>query len=1143
MRRRLIGSALLVALLTGLGFVFRSSAGDRPMPCQQQLQKTFLQDQQWVRERVSDTLLPSYFSSAKDLRYLNETQEAVERLDDWDRQGVSLYLYERDSLLIWTGSTTLPTNSSPSLPANWEKGWLIQRHEVDEQLHWISCIRPYSALTCQSKIELGPKKGAFFILTFAGPEGPRPLPKTSFFLFLAALLMSLSIFFGVSHWFFRRGRWNAGSGLWVLGLTGMIQAMRHLCQSAPGDFWLTFASWPSGLIGPTAAEWLWQSFLLLLSMSLFRRFCAPPLIKVSSRRRYVIAFLAYFSTALLVLGSIWLLHHLVTESTTWLQFDNIFRLNGFTVATCVGACLWWMGVFLFTQRSLLLARQFLPTSNGRTVLILLSVVLLIPFSSWLAIPVSPFILALILVLYLVGIDLIFERDTYNLTGFLFLLMPYTAINASLLYIFALDRDQQEMKAYAKKLAPEQDPLLEKRLTNYRSLSPSVDQWIQAIQSDPYIRRYYTLDNTRKPAFTPTDSFPELVRQLGPEGQTFIWVLGETDTLQVVRPLQSGTSNRPYQDVLRIPSYRDLHRLERYPYIVFRQGIIVDQLGSPDRDLLQRSNQIPVGEITQTITGGSQATLYRFADQGWVLMERRLGGYITPFSLAGFFFFTFITLSLFLALANPVVRLSEGSLLTLFGSTGSLRTNIQLAVLGLIITTYVAIGWMTINSFRRSSIKEVETALVQRMGNMRTALISQIESNPGVIASSGALDSLAKAISDQYQLDLNLYNRKGQRIGRSSAPITELADKHAYMHPSAFESLRTGLEEYRIVDARWNSVSFKMVYVPLGERTSLFLGVPYYNQSREKQNDLYDFMGSLFSVYAFFLFFAAGVTVLVSKRITKPLISIRDGIAGLKLGSNEPLSYQGNDEIGELVREYNEAIQKLEESTELLRKSERESAWREMAKQVAHEIKNPLTPMKLRIQHLMRAYQQDPERAAPMVKKVSNSLIEQIDTLTRIANEFSRFAKMPKPQNVNFDLQRLLESVTTVFAEEEAGRVMFASDLSKAPVHADRDHLTRVFNNLIKNGLQAIPDDREGVIRVTLTADDPYFLVTVADNGKGIPEDIQHKVFSPNFTTKSSGTGLGLAMSRQMIEQADGRIYFETEPDVGTTFFVQIPREN
>jgi nitrogen fixation/metabolism regulation signal transduction histidine kinase len=235
------------------------------------------------------------------------------------------------------------------------------------------------------------------------------------------------------------------------------------------------------------------------------------------------------------------------------------------------------------------------------------------------------------------------------------------------------------------------------------------------------------------------------------------------------------------------------------------------------------------------------------------------------------------------------------------------------------------------------------------------------------------------------------------------------------------------------------------------------------------------------------------------------------------------------------------IAELEHSAAKLAKSERESAWREMARQIAHEIKNPLTPMKLSIQYLQRTIDEGGQNVTELAKKVNKTLIEQIDNLSAIATAFSTFAQMPKSQNEVIDLNEVLAGITALFEKEENVHITLRTNLDKALVYADKNQMISVFNNLVKNAIQSVKEGTEAKIDIEVKEKEGNIKVIVTDNGSGIAPESYEKVFVPNFTTKSSGTGLGLAICKQIIEGAHGDIWFVSELGSGTSFYVSLPR--
>jgi nitrogen fixation/metabolism regulation signal transduction histidine kinase len=258
------------------------------------------------------------------------------------------------------------------------------------------------------------------------------------------------------------------------------------------------------------------------------------------------------------------------------------------------------------------------------------------------------------------------------------------------------------------------------------------------------------------------------------------------------------------------------------------------------------------------------------------------------------------------------------------------------------------------------------------------------------------------------------------------------------------------------------------------------------------------------------------------------------------GKNEKIETYSNDELGALVREYNRMIDELEESANQLKKQERESAWKEIAQQVAHEIKNPLTPMKLSIQHLLRAKDDNPAKFDMMVERVSKTLVEQIDHLAYIASEFSSFARIPAPKFEMLNINAEISQVVELYKEHEGINLSFEGDESLF-ANLDKSQFNRVMSNIVKNAIQAVEDVNAPAIKIKAFAEGMHAIIEVKDNGVGIEADVKDNIFTPNFSTKSSGMGIGLAMCKRIIEGFKGEVSFETIINEGTTFYIKLPQ--
>lgn len=303
----------------------------------------------------------------------------------------------------------------------------------------------------------------------------------------------------------------------------------------------------------------------------------------------------------------------------------------------------------------------------------------------------------------------------------------------------------------------------------------------------------------------------------------------------------------------------------------------------------------------------------------------------------------------------------------------------------------------------------------------------------------------------------------------------------------------------------------------------------------------DFLSTILNVYVFLFLIAGAIAIAMSNSITRPLVQLTEKLKAFKLGKqNEVIEWSSKDEIGTLINDYNNLSIKLKESADIIAKTHRDSAWREMAKQVAHEIKNPLTPMKLTLQYLERRIAASPDRAQEIIQRTSHTLLEQIDNLSKIADEFSNFATMPKITNQEVILNDVVETIHDLFRKREDLEIHLSLPIQDIRVFADKNQLSRVVINIVKNAIQAIPSDRNGRIEMQLFTKNNHAIVSIKDNGCGISEAMKTRVFEPNFTTKSSGTGLGLAMSANIIEAFNGKLYFETKEDEWTVFYVEIP---
>lgn len=391
----------------------------------------------------------------------------------------------------------------------------------------------------------------------------------------------------------------------------------------------------------------------------------------------------------------------------------------------------------------------------------------------------------------------------------------------------------------------------------------------------------------------------------------------------------------------------------------------------------------------------------------------------------------------------------------------------------------------------------------------------------------------------YESDIHVFDLQGNLVGSSSPVVFDKGIISRHMAPAPFFSEQpTQICREHIGDMNYLTSYTEFYngnYVPIG-----YIQVPYYVSDDALHMAIDDYLARLFPPYLLIMVLSVLIGLIASRRVTRPLTALSEGMKQFKVGqTNAHLSYHRNDEVGELVSEYNQIVDQLEESTARLARSEREVAWRTMARQIAHEINNPLTPMRLQIQQLQRLHQQEDERFDLFFRRSTEALIEQIDNLSRIASSFSSFAKMPEVHTSQVDVAVQLFSVITLFrTNSEHVPVRYIGAEYGVVAQADGEQIRQVFTNVIKNAIQAIGDRPNADIIVILKDLNSSVEISVSDNGPGISDDVRDKIFMPNFTTKSTGTGLGLAISKNIVEGSGGTIRFETSPQ-GTTFFITL----
>lgn len=476
---------------------------------------------------------------------------------------------------------------------------------------------------------------------------------------------------------------------------------------------------------------------------------------------------------------------------------------------------------------------------------------------------------------------------------------------------------------------------------------------------------------------------------------------------------------------------------------------------------------------------------------------------------------------------------------------SLRIRIFLSMIVLILISSVLLASISIIQFKNEA-KEYHQQRLENKENTIKEHINYILSTTTYPLTTANLPLIFKdriyELADIHNLEINIYGLDGKLLKSSKASFS--IDSVAppipkYILKLVQSSIEKRYVDIKNIDGKRNRSSYSQIkddkFKPLG-----ILNLPYVEDDGFYETELQNFLIRLGQVYTFMLLIAFGLAYFLSTYITQSLKTISDKITETSLSQkNEKIVLRANSkEINLLIKAYNDMVDELEESAIKLAQSEREEAWREMAKQVAHEIKNPLTPMRLTVQSFQRKFNPNDPDLKQKLNDYSQTLIQQIDTMSAVASAFSNFASMPAQQNENLNVVSIVDLALDIFNEEY---IHFESEEKVIVSKMDRTQLIRVITNLVKNAIQAIPEEQEvKSVIVSIKKSGDHVLIVVKDNGSGIEPQFVPRIFEPKFTTKTSGMGLGLGIIKNIIENYKGTITFETDLEKGTIFTVSLP---
>ncbi|MEP6749252.1 MAG: HAMP domain-containing sensor histidine kinase [Bacteroidota bacterium] len=587
------------------------------------------------------------------------------------------------------------------------------------------------------------------------------------------------------------------------------------------------------------------------------------------------------------------------------------------------------------------------------------------------------------------------------------------------------------------------------------------------------------------------------------------------------------------------------------FAVYRAGRLVDYYYDYPFPTILSPDQWPKLEFEQRKKKDNDELWYRSGDKVVVIVKQD-NYLIEGMTLFAYLFSTFLVLlAVFRVFSVLIITRLRWHLLKQYFQV-NLRSQIHGTFIFITLISFIVIGVATIfffiNRYKRNNIERLSKAIqimnlqVQteiKKGEVFDDMVKFYETH-----TTNDLEAMVRQVAEIHGTDINFYDLNGNLVVSSNLIVYSKGILSTKMNPQAYYNLHNkNLIQY-INDEQMGKVSYQSIYSPVRDAEGnayAYLNIPSFDSQTELKKEISNFFVTIINLNAFIFLIAGAIALFITNRITSSFTLISNKMRAINLGkTNEEIPWHRNDEIGGLVTEYNKMLNKLEGSAAQLAKSEREGAWREMARQVAHEIKNPLTPMKLSIQYLQKAIDNNSPNVKELTSGVAKTLVEQIDHLSKIAADFSQFANIGNPKSEVFDLHDMLHSLSSLYMATESLEFEWYPIPQRIILFADKTQLNRLFTNLLQNAVEACDNIENKKIVMSEELEGDYIIVKISDNGHGIPKQVQEKIFTPNFTTKSSGTGLGLAMSKNIVEQAKGELWFETKENGGSVFFVKIP---
>jgi len=910
-------------------------------------------------------------------------------------------------------------------------------------------------------------------------------------------------------------------------------------------------------------------------------------------QKYFVIFTLFLHIFIFYNGIEFAFRSLIIDSSVSLDLNNIFGLSLMSFFSFLIISLFILAYILISSKLAFFAFQYCKNIVAYTIFATIAFVVYTGFCG-LSATCDIWLLFFVLV-YILSFGIFFYNRNYsfNLGSIVFYVLLFSIISTYSLHVYNDEKENETRKLLAVHLATEQrDPMAEylyqrerekiledetllEYLEDYGSNGFDYDLFNAYFLSN-YFRGYWKKYDCQITVCGPDDFLmiqPEEVEvncfpffgekiitdglptertglyflRYGPGENGYIAVIDVTDLVPGSMPLRlyvelypkTTTRDLGFPELLVNENIDKAPEFFSYSYAKYQKGELYKRVGEYYYNFKIRNYHRTNDQFVFFNQNGYNHLFYKIDEEKVLIISKKkknLLDILAPFSYTFLFYFIIFGL-LFFIFIFPYTRKT---------TTLSFRTRMQISISSLILFSFLVIGIFTLIYINNLNEQKNRDILSEKTHSVLVEMQHKFSGTESFDESvSLKLSEMLVKFSAVFVTDINLFDLDGKLISSSRPQIYEEQLISRYINPEAYKALSIEERTLYIHEESIGKQGYLSAYIPFVnnmENVIAYLNLPYFAKENDLKREISAFLVAYINIYVILIAISILIAIVISNYISRPVKLIMTKIRKVKLGGhNETIDWERKDEIGQLVVEYNRMIEELARSAELLARSERESAWREMARQIAHEIKNPLTPMKLSVQYLQRAWQSNSPDWDKRLEKFTQTMIEQIDSLSIIASEFSDFAKMPVAKKENINLVEIIKSSISLYKNYNDIKIDFSFNAGHDyVVFADKEQLLRAFSNLLKNSVQAIGNQPDGRIDIRLSRNYQEHVIEISDNGGGIPEEISGKIFSPNFTTKSGGMGLGLAIVKNVIDNSGGQISYESVKGQGTTFTIVLP---